>query len=83
VMKRSWFLYGVQRLLEIASLQTTVIMCSEEDPARCHRHHLIARYLLGALPGVTVLHIRGDGSLLDAKSIPGESDHSDAQQLSL
>jgi uncharacterized protein (DUF488 family) len=82
VMKRPWFLQGIQRLLEITSLHTTAVICSEEDPARCHRHHLITRYLMGALPEVTVLHIRGDGSLVDAKSIPNPPGQSGTEQLS-
>jgi hypothetical protein len=36
-------------------------MCSEEDPARCHRHLLIGRVLRER--GVSFLHIRGDGRL--------------------
>jgi uncharacterized protein (DUF488 family) len=78
VMQRPWFLQGIQRLLDTAGQSTTSILCSEEDPARCHRHHLIARYLSGAFPEVKVLHIRGDGSLIDARSIPDTSDQSDA-----
>jgi hypothetical protein len=38
--------------------------------------------LMGALPEVTVLHIRGDGSLVDAKSIPNPPGQSGTEQLS-
>ena len=81
VMKRPWFLDGIQRLLETARQHTTCILCSEEDPAKCHRQQLIARFLLRAFPEVIILHIRGDGSLLDAKSIPDLLDSSDTEQL--
>ena len=37
------------------------LMCSEEDPAHCHRHLLVARVLVAR--GVPVQHIRGDGRL--------------------
>jgi uncharacterized protein (DUF488 family) len=67
VMKRPWFVEGVQRLLELANKQTTVIMCSEEDPAKCHRHHLIAQYLMNEHPEVDVRHIRGDGAAHSAR----------------
>ncbi len=83
VMKRSWFIQGVQRLLEIADEQITAIMCSEEDPADCHRHHLIFRYLQTAYPNVQVTHIRGDGSMYGAKSIRTSVDTPPAEQLSL
>ena len=36
-------------------------MCSEEDPAVCHRHLLVGRVLAGE--GLTLRHIRGDGRL--------------------
>ncbi len=69
VMKRSWFIKGIERLLELADEQTTAIMCSEENPAECHRHHLIAKYLIAERPEVDVRHIRGDGSVFGARSI--------------
>jgi len=80
VMKREWFINGIARLLEMADEQTTAIVCSEEDPAQCHRHHLIAKYLLREHPEVKVQHIRGDGTVYGAASIlesvdePGEAE---------
>lgn len=59
VAKRDWYRAGITRLIELAEGARTAIMCSEEDPARCHRHHLIAQTLLDA--GVSVEHIRKDG----------------------
>ena len=82
VMKLPWFIKGIQQLLEIANWKTTVIMCGEEDPARCHRQHLIAGYLMRVHPDVTILHIRGDGSLINAKFIP-EAGQANAEQLTL
>jgi uncharacterized protein (DUF488 family) len=81
-MKRPWFLKGIQQLIAVASQNTTTIMCSEEDPEHCHRHHLIASYLLSTHAEVTILHIRRDGGVLDAKSIPSVSDQVDTKQLS-
>jgi uncharacterized protein (DUF488 family) len=81
VMKRPWFVQGVHRLLELAAEQPAVIMCSEEDPAHCHRHHLIAKYLLKEHPEVGVRHIRGDGTVYGAGSIKASVDEPPAEQL--
>ncbi len=67
IMEKPWFRQGIARLLEIAAEGNTVILCAEEDPDDCHRKHLVAC----SLPdGVTVLHIRADGSL--NPELPGE-----------
>lgn len=68
VMKREWYQRGIERLLQIASERLTVIMCSEDDPMQCHRHHLIAQTLLKR--GDTVWHIRSDGRVEEAKLLP-------------
>jgi uncharacterized protein (DUF488 family) len=84
VMKRDWFLRGIERLLELADEQTTAIMCSEEDPSQCHRHHLIARHLMAAHPEIVVRHIRGDGAVFSAAALRGSvDDQPAAEQLSL
>ena len=82
VMQRPWFIEGIHNLLELASQQVTCILCAEKDPTRCHRHHLIARYLLEKYPDMTIWHILGDGSLVDARSIPALDEPSEASQLS-
>ena len=64
VAKRPWYKKGIARLLEIAGERRTAILCSEEDPNECHRHHLIAQTLLSM--GVGVWHIRRGGDLEDA-----------------
>lgn len=61
VMKREWFTTGIAQLLKLAKTQPAAIMCAEEDPAHCHRHHLITAYLLNEHPRLKVQHIRGDG----------------------
>ena len=82
VMQRPWFIQGVQQLLELAGSKRTAILCSEEDPTRCHRHHLVARYILGTYPEVNVLHIRKDGSLQEARSLISPEDDPGTDQLS-
>lgn len=53
---------GLRRLLAESDRQRVAILCSEEDPRRCHRRLLVTRVL--AARGVSVLHIRGDGSVV-------------------
>jgi uncharacterized protein (DUF488 family) len=69
VMKRPWFQKGIERLLELAEKQTTAILCSEEDPTQCHRHHLITKYLMNEYPDWKIWHIRGDENVINAASI--------------
>ncbi len=64
VDKRDWFKTDIDQLISKAEVFRTVVMCSEEDPNRCHRHHLIAKTLVRR--GIRVLHIRGNGSLEEA-----------------
>ena len=82
VMVRPWFVQGVHQLLELAGERTTAMMCSEADPSKCHRHHLIASYLLSNYPDVNILHILKDGSLLDARSIPALAEDPGTNQAS-
>lgn len=69
IAQQRWFQRGVQRLLDIAATRATAIMCSEENPVRCHRHHLIEGSLRER--GATVVHIRRDGALETVE--PGEA----------
>lgn len=84
VMTKEWYQRGIRRLLEIAATQRTVVLCSEEQPERCHRQNLIAQSLLRE--GHTVLHIRHSGELQKAWRISLPSSGQDgepAEQLSL
>jgi len=83
VMNREFFQRGIHRLLEMVYEGTVCIMCSEEDPAHCHRHHLIAKFLLKAHPEVEVWHIRGDGNLVKASQIHVTVDEPPSEQWSL
>lgn len=53
------FRQGIDQVLGRAQTQRIALLCSEEDPARCHRHLLIGRVLRER--GVPVLHLRRDG----------------------
>jgi uncharacterized protein (DUF488 family) len=56
------FQAGLERLLTGGASYRVAVMCSEEDPARCHRRLLVTRALTGR--GVEVRHIRGDGQVM-------------------
>lgn len=68
VMSKPTYQNGISKLIEIANAKKTAIMCSEENPARCHRNLLITQTVLSR--GLTVLHIRGNGNIEGAKSNP-------------
>jgi uncharacterized protein (DUF488 family) len=53
------FRNGIERLRHGAERYRVAVMCSEEDPASCHRRLLVAKVLLEE--GHTIGHIRGDG----------------------
>ena len=61
------FEQSVKQLIELASNSKTAIMCSEEDPSKCHRHLLIEPNLIEA--GAGVFHIRRDGSALTSDKL--------------
>jgi uncharacterized protein (DUF488 family) len=50
------FLDGLDRLIEIAVAAPTAVMCSEEDPGRCHRGTMLTPALESR--GFQVRHIR-------------------------
>ena len=55
------FQEGIGRVLTGSQTQRIALLCSEEDPSRCHRHLLIGRVLRDR--GVAVSHIRRDGRI--------------------
>jgi uncharacterized protein (DUF488 family) len=55
------FLDGISRLEGEIRTRTVALLCSEEDPASCHRRLLVGQALEER--GITLLHIRGNGSV--------------------
>ncbi len=55
------FTAAMERLLRGLRISSIALLCSEEDPAQCHRRLLLGRVLADG--GVGVFHIRGDGRL--------------------
>lgn len=61
--REAFFRQGMDDLLRLAVLSARLaLFCAEEDPFRCHRHHLLAREL-ELESGIQVWHIRVDGTL--------------------
>jgi uncharacterized protein (DUF488 family) len=67
VAKSERFASGVERLLTGAATHRVAILCSEENPENCHRRLLVGRVLTDR--GVTLLHIRGDGSVVSEEDL--------------
>jgi len=65
------FLAGIARLERGADEFRVALLCSEEDPAHCHRRLLIGRVLVER--GAELLHIRGDGGLHDEAQVVKDS----------
>ena len=55
------FLDGIHWLEGEIPARRVALLCSEEDPAGCHRRLLVGRAL--SERGIVVRHIRGDGSV--------------------
>ncbi len=61
VERSQQFLDGIHRLKREIRVRRVALLCSEEDPAGCHRRLLVGRAL--SERGIVVRHIRGDGSV--------------------
>ena len=72
------FQQGIQRLEAGVQRYRVAIMCSEENPAECHRNLLIGRVLAGR--GAVLRHIRADGRLQSQADLDHESAKGDHRQ---
>ena len=63
------FLDGISRLEQEIRTRTVALLCSEEDPTRCHRRLLVGRALEEL--GFTLRHIRGDGNVETEEDMNG------------
>lgn len=61
---------GIDRLIKGIKTYRVAVMCSEENPVNCHRRLLVGRVL--AKRGVSVRHIRGDGTVQDEDELARE-----------
>ncbi len=69
IMKRDWSLEGIKELLQVIPSVKTAILCSEENPQYCHRHELIAKYLLCNFHQIKIYHIRKNGRQINAQKL--------------
>lgn len=77
------FQRGIDRLVHGSHDHVIAVMCSEEDPANCHRWRLVGRVL--ATRGIDMAHIRGDGTV-DTNEQVADADvrqHRDLYQMPL
>ncbi len=72
------FLEGIERLEKGIGKFRVALVCSEEDPAECHRNLLVGRVLRER--GIQVSHIRGDGRLQTQADLDRESGAGDDRQ---
>jgi uncharacterized protein (DUF488 family) len=83
VEEQDFYKQGIDRLVEGIHRFRVCILCSEEDPVRCHRRRLVGRTLLRR--GIQVEHIRGDGTIEAEASVQArfEGENPDRKQLRL
>ena len=55
---------AIQVLLQLSLRDNLTLLCSEGDPANCHRQHIVAQTLMDS--GTKVIHILKNGSLKEA-----------------
>jgi uncharacterized protein (DUF488 family) len=56
IAKSEHYKEGIDKIIELNKNNDLVLMCSEENPYNCHRHHLITQTLVKY--GLEVIHIR-------------------------
>ncbi len=81
VEKSDLFKGGVSRVETGIRRYRVALLCSEEDPAGCHRRLLVGRVL--AERGTALLHIRGDGRIEREERVRAADDERDSGQLPL
>ena len=62
---KSWYNDAISKLIEFSKKNNIAVMCSEEDPQKCHRGYIISHTLLGK--NQSVIHIRGNSLQQKAK----------------
>ena len=60
----SGFRRGIKQVVEESKHYCLALMCTEEDPTKCHRHPLLALALMER--SLQVRHIRRDGTIKNA-----------------
>lgn len=79
--QRPAFREGIEHVKRLMRGERIAMLCSEEDPSKCHRRRLIAKVL--SREGVHIEHIRGDGSLVPEDLLAAEDAAGAPDQLTL
>ncbi len=72
------FQKGMARLEKGLAMYRSALMCSEENPEKCHRCWLLGRFLQEQ--GVEVRHIRGDGILRGQREVASPQEKSEGKE---
>ncbi|MBW1737858.1 MAG: DUF488 domain-containing protein [Deltaproteobacteria bacterium] len=70
IAESALFIEAINRLMNGITAYRVTLMCSEENPANCHRMLLVSRVLENR--GIAVFHIRGDGRLQSKDEVSRE-----------
>jgi uncharacterized protein (DUF488 family) len=54
--RRVWFRKGIEKVIELSEKNRIAVICSEENPDRCHKKLLVGREL--ELLGFKVVHLQ-------------------------
>jgi uncharacterized protein (DUF488 family) len=81
IAQSSDFINALKRVTRGLKNYKVAIMCSEEDPTKCHRRLLLGRVLIDY--GIKELHIRGDGTLQFEEELARYQNNESTMQLSL
>ncbi len=69
--ERDWYQHGIARLKALAREQRVAIMCSEKDPAYCHRSYVVGA-TVAKDADFAVAHIDKAGELKTQATLEGE-----------
>lgn len=56
---------AIDELIRLSFKSNVAIMCAEENPLKCHRFFLVTKLINFLYPESKILHIRGNGDLID------------------
>jgi len=63
IINKEWFNSGINKIIELIQKGNCAIMCSEENPEKCHRELIIGRRLREI--GINIIHIRSNKNKQD------------------
>lgn len=81
IAEAPFFRHGLEKLMTWRKRYNVVLMCSEENPAGCHRRLLIGRVLFDQ--GFEVVHLRASGVRQSESSLRKEESSAPPRQIRL